>query len=389
MGLVGIMIASLDGVSWGQGALGVQTEKARLLANGRPVCDLSMVNPDIPPPRFLIDKLCEASLKGVNHRYAVSRGVRKLREALTERYDDVFDVSLSPETDVCVTLGSKDALTQIALGLLKPGDEILVGEPTYAAFRFVAEYAGLIVRSFPLSYDEEEMTAHITAAMDAYAVRAVFLNFPNNPTGQAVSEQFYRNVLGRARQSGVLVVNDFVYGEMMHSGNPAVSMLRVAKKDDAVLETYSLSKAFSVPGWRVGAVLGSNRLVHQIAVAKSRVDYGLFLPVQIAAAAALSSQEPFVRQITTQYQSRAEVLARVLRGAGWNVASPDAGACLWARIPEDWRENGSDAVVQRLVARGLVTTGESFFGQRRDGFIRFALVASEDRLLQLGEMLRL
>lgn len=383
------MIASLDGVSWGRGALGVQTEKARLLANGRAVCDLSMVNPDIPPPRFLVDKLCEASLKGVNHRYAVSRGVRKLREALTERYHDVFNVSLSPETDVCVTLGSKDALTQIALVILKPGDEILVGEPTYAAFRFVAEYAGLVVRTFTISSDEAEMTANLVAAMDANPVRAVFLNFPNNPTGQAVSEDFYRAVLGRARRTGALVVNDFVYGEMMHSGTPAVSLLRIAEKEDAALETYSLSKAFSVPGWRVGAILGSSDLVHQIAVAKSRVDYGLFLPIQIAAAAALGSQEPFVRQITTQYRNRAEVLARVLRGAGWRVTSPDAGACLWAQIPSEWREEGSDAVVQRLVARGLVATGESFFGHLREGFIRFALVASEDRLLQLGEVLRL
>lgn len=382
------MIASLDGVSWGQGALGVQSEKARLLATGRPVCDLSMVNPDIPPPRFLVDKLCEASLKGVNHRYAVSRGVRKLREALTERYRDVFSVSLSPETDVCVTLGSKDALTQIALVLLKPGDEIVVGEPTYAAFRFVAEYASLVVRSFPLSYDEGEMTANLLAAMDAHPVRAVFLNFPNNPTGQAVSEDFYRTVLARARKTGALVVNDFVYGEMMHAGTPAVSALRAAQKDDAVLETYSLSKAFSVPGWRVGAVLGSSQLVQRIAIAKSRVDYGLFLPIQIAAAAALGSQEPFVRQITTQYRNRADVLARVLRGEGWSVKSPDAGACLWAQIPDEWREQGSDAVVQRLVARGLVATGESFFGEAREGFIRFALVASEDRLLQLGEVVR-
>jgi alanine-synthesizing transaminase len=383
------MIASLDGISWGQGAFGIQTEKARLLATGRVVCDLSMVNPDIPPPRFLIDKLCEASVKGVNHRYAVSRGVRKLREALTDRYHHSFGVSLSPESDVCVTLGSKDALTQIALVLLKPGDEILVGEPTYAAFRFVAEYAGLVVRTFPLSYDQGEMAASIEAVLAAHPIRAVFLNFPNNPTGQTVAPEFYRAVLTNARRTNTLVVNDFVYGEMTYSGTPAVSLLKVAEPGDAVLETFSLSKAFSVPGWRVGAVLGASRLVREIAVAKSRVDYGLFLPIQIAAAAALTSPEPFVRQITEQYRNRAEVLTRVLQGAGWRVVAPEAGASVWAQIPERFLAQGSDTIVRRLVSGGLVTTSETFFGADRRGFIRFALVASEDRLLQLAEVLRL
>lgn len=382
------MIASLDGVSWGQDAFGVQTEKARLLANGRAVCDLSMVNPDIAPPRFLIDTLSEAAVKGANHRYAVSRGVRKLREALSQRYDGVFGVSLSPETDVCVTLGSKDALTQIALVLLERGDDILVGEPTYAAFRFVAEYAGLQVRSFSLSYDEEEMLSNLTAAMQEKPARAIFLNFPNNPTGQSVSEDFYRSVLAVARRSGTIVVNDFVYGEMTYSGNPAVSLLSVAERGDAALETYSLSKAFSVPGWRVGAVMGASHLVREIAIAKSRVDYGLFLPIQIAAAAALSSQEPFVSQITERYRKRAEVLTRVLGSVGWEVTFPSAGASIWAKIPERCRVEGSDRVIQRLVGRGVVATGESFFGSSRDGFVRFALVAAEDRLLQLEEVLR-
>lgn len=382
------MIASLDGISWGQGAFGIQTEKARLLATGRAVCDLSMVNPDIPPPRFLVDTLSEAAVKGVNHRYAVSRGVRKLREALSERYDAVFGVSLSTETEICVTLGSKDALTQIALVLLKRGDDILVGEPTYAAFRFVAEYAGLKVRSFALSSDEGEMLNNLTAAMTEKPARAIFLNFPNNPTGQTVSGDFYRSVLAVARRSRTIVVNDFVYGEMTYSGNPAVSLLSVSDHEDAALETYSLSKAFSVPGWRVGAVLGASRLVREIAIAKSRVDYGLFLPIQIAAAAALSSQEPFVAQITERYRKRAEVLTRVLRSAGWEVSMPEAGASIWAKIPESCRVAGSDAVIQRLVERGIIATGESFYGSAREGFVRFALVANEDRLLQLEEALR-
>jgi alanine-synthesizing transaminase len=225
--------------------------------------------------------------------------------------------------------------------------------------------------------------------MEPNPVKAIFLNFPNNPTGQCVSEDFYRTILKRARRVGVLVVNDFVYGEMTYSGVPAVSLLKAAADGDLALETYSLSKAFSVPGWRVGAVLGSGGLVERISRAKSRVDYGLFLPIQIASAAALSSQEPFVRQITDHYRSRAEVMVKVLRAADWEVRTPDAGASVWAKIPINRREEGSDVVVAELVRHGLIATGESFFGAAREGYVRFALVKSEDRLMQISDLVQL
>jgi alanine-synthesizing transaminase len=379
------MMEGLSGTAWGKSTQELQVAKSELLAKGIALCDLSMVNPDIAPPRFLIDKLCEASVKSGNHRYAVSRGIRRLREAFCHRYQTVFGVKVDPGSEICVTLGTKDAFTQICLTLLKPGDDVLVGTPMYPAFRFIAAYAGLRLHSFTIEQDEECSYNNLAAAFAQRVPRALFLNFPNNPTGLVVTSKWYERVLDLARQHQCLVVNDFVYGEMTYEQQP-LSLLRVAQPEDVVLETYSLSKAYSVPGWRVGAVLGSRSLIQDIATAKSRVDYGLFLPLQIASSAALLSAEPFARTITAQYRNRSRVLQRVLSNAGWRVSKPEGGACVWAEAPEHLAPFGSDRIVAALLEHGLVAASGELFGCSDRACVRFALVAPEDRLQQLEPM---
>ncbi|MFM1847498.1 MAG: hypothetical protein RL417_972 [Pseudomonadota bacterium] len=355
--------------------------KLERLSRGAPLIDLAMINPDLPPPRFLLDKLLEATVKPQNHRYAVSRGVRKLREAFALKYARTFGVTLDPEREVCVTLGTKDGLVSALRCLCQPGDRVAVAEPTYPAHISALQLAGCLPVFFDLGQSGGALVANIEGILERERCKAVLLNLPNNPTGLVVNPDELGAVVRAAAARGVVVINDFVYGEMVHRGGAAPSILSVESGETPKVEIYSLSKAYSVPGWRVGALVGSAELVRQIVRLKSHSDYGVFLPLQIAAAAGLGVNEDLAAPLTRQYAYRARVLVEGLRRLGLSVEVPAAGASVWAELPRGRGEAGSFPFVRRLLEEGGVfAIPGAVFGERWDRHVRFALVHGEERL---------
>lgn len=367
--------------------LELQALKREVVRAGRELFDLSMINPDLPPPRVMIDKLVEASLKPFNHRYAVSRGIPRLREAFAHKYANRFSTQLDSESEICVTMGTKDAVLDSMVSLARPGESVLLGAPTYPAHLSAARLAGLRADVFAISTDESAMLGSIAAKLQERPFKLIVLNFPNNPTGLSVSQTFYSELLQLTERHGTFVLNDFVYGEMGFSeGVP--SLLSACQTRRGCAEVYSLSKAYSVPGWRVAALSGSQRLVHQVTRLKAHVDYGIFLPIQAAAAFALSAKEDLVKPLTSQYNNRCRTLATGLRRLGWEVAAPTAGACVWGKMPHKLQAGGSRAFALDLLREsGILAMPGILFGTEFDRYIRFAVVLSEERIRQMLENL--
>ncbi len=360
------------------------------IASGRDVIDLSMINPDIPPSRFLLDKLLEATVRPINHRYAVARGVRKLREAFAEKYRAAWGVNVSPEEQVCVTMGSKDAIEHTLMALGVDGADVIVGAPTYPNYLSAISLARLSPRFFNICDDEDAMVADIAAKVREKRPAAILLNFPNNPTGLTVSRHFYERLIEIACSSQIVLLNDFVYGEMCYGGRRAVSLLEVPGAADCAAEIYSLSKAYSVPGWRVGALVGNAELVRALARLKAEIDYGIFLPLQHAAAAALTAGSQIPAQVTAQFEERSELFLTGLRRLGWEVVTPRAGCCVWAKLPPALCREGSIAVSYRLLSEaGIAAYPGPAFGSSAEtgcdkhsseGWVRFALAVSPARI---------
>lgn len=362
--------------------------KLALLSSGRDIIDLSMINPDLPPPRFMLDKLLEASMNPHNHRYSVSRGIRKLRQAFAQKYEERFAVVLDPESQVCVTMGSKDAMMHTLLCVAARGDRVLLAAPTYPMHRFACCLAGLEVDTFRLSTDEQAMLGAIEERFAAQSYRVLLLNFPNNPTGQTVSRNFWHEVLQLAAAREIVVLNDFVYGEMGFGAERPVSLLRAAARDSLALESYSLSKAYSISGWRVGAALGNPAIIQRLARVKAHLDYGIFSPIQIAAAAGLCSSQDLVAPNLKEYDRRCKTLVPGLRALGWEVDDPRCGASVWARLPAADRAVGSMAFISELLrTRAVLAMPGQLFGDDYDDYVRFALVDSVERIAAvLGQL---
>jgi len=367
-----------------------------LLLEGRAVVDLSMVNPDLTPPRVVLDRLLEWVTKPSNHRYAVSRGIRRLREAFCSKYATRFGIALEPETEVCVCLGSKDATFQTLRSLVQVGDSVIVGAPAYPAHLSAVSLVGGRYVPWIYPHDPEAAAQSLSELMRSCSPKVLVLNLPANPTGAVVHADWWKAV-GKACQSfNVTVVNDFVYGEMCFSGDAAPSALVSRTSGAQCVEVYSLSKAYNVPGWRVGAILGDKDIVRGVSRLKSHSDYGLFLPLQYAAAVALTATEDLVRPTASTYQRRLRVLSVGLKGLGWEIIEPRAGASLWCRYPQYLQassgvseEPRSVAVAERLLreAAVLVTPGV-VFGPQFDDFVRFAAVAPEERMRDVVSALR-
>jgi alanine-synthesizing transaminase len=363
----------------------LQRLKEQLLSEGRQLFDLSMINPDLAPARVLVDKLVEASLKPYNHRYSVSRGIRRLREAFASKYQAKFAVELDPDSEVCVTMGAKDAMLDALLSLASPGQHILLGTPTYPAHLSAARLAGLSPVFFEVSSDENAMLIAIESALKAQPIAVLALNFPNNPTGHYVSADFYRKLGAIAVGSNVFILNDFTYGEMGFA--PGVSSLLAADgARERCAEIYSLSKAYSIPGWRVAALVGSARLIRQVAKLKSHIDYGVFLPLQMAASYALSTKEDLVKPLVAQYNNRCSTLSTGLRSNGWTVQEPRSGACVWAKAPRDLSSQGSLELCRNLLRDcGILAMPGLLFGEQCDEYVRFAAVVSEEYIREVVE----
>jgi alanine-synthesizing transaminase len=363
--------------------------KAAARANGADIVDLGMGNPDLATPKHIVDKLVETVARPRTHRYSTSRGIPGLRRAQAAYYQRRFGVKLDPETQVVATIGSKEGFANIAQAITAPGDVVLVPNPTYPIHQFGFIISGGVIRQLPATPDEAFLRAMDRAV--AYSVPrplAVVLNYPANPTGYCADLDFYREVVAFARKHDLFILSDVAYAEI-YFGKPPPSVLEVPGAIDLTVEFSSLSKTYSMPGWRVGFAVGNERLLAALARVKSYLDYGAFTPVQVAASAALNGPDSVIEDIRSVYRSRRDVLVESFGRAGWPIPVPDATMFAWAPIPERFRNVGSLEFSKLLVEKAEVAVSPGVgFGEDGEGYVRIALVENEQRIRQAARNIR-
>ncbi len=362
----------------------VNAMKARARAAGEDIIDFGMGNPDSPTPPHIVAKLCETVQDPRTHRYSNSRGIPGLRRAVAEYYGRRFGVDIDPETEAVVTLGSKEGLANLASAISTPGDVILVPNPSYPIHPFGFIIAGATVRNIPIAADGSLMAALERAVQHSVPPpTAIVLNYPNNPTAQLADLDFYGQVVDFCRQHNIYVLSDIAYAEIYFECGPPPSILQVPGAKDIAVEFSSMSKTYSMPGWRIGFACGNRRLIGALARIKSYLDYGAFTPVQVACTAALNGPQDCVDDIRALYRERRDVLIDGLDAAGWQVPRPPATMFAWAPIPPAFHHLGSLEFSKMLLreARVAVSPGVGF-GEHGDGHVRFALVENIHRTRQ-------
>ena len=358
--------------------------KAEARAQGVDIIDFGMGNPDQPAPAHVIEKLTEAARRPDTHRYSVSRGIPRLRKAICDWYQRQFDVTLDPETETIVTIGSKEGLAHLALATVGPGDAILVPNPAYPIHPYGFVISGADIRHVPLVEGGDFFAELEKSVKDTWPKpKMLVLNFPGNPTTQCVELEFFERVVAFAKEHEIWVVHDLAYGEITFDGYKAPSILEVPGAKDVAVEFYTLSKTYNMPGWRVGFMSGNPTLVAALARMKSYLDYGMFTPVQVAAIAALDGPQDCVEEIVATYKSRRDVLCDGLNGLGWQVEKPKATMFVWAKIPEQYREMGSLEFTKKLLQEAKVAVSPGVgFGEYGDDHVRFGLIENEHRTRQ-------
>jgi alanine-synthesizing transaminase len=351
---------------------------------GEDVIDLGFGNPDLPSPEVAVDKLADAARNPRNHRYSASRGIPKLREAAAGRYRRRFGVELDPDTEVIATIGSKEGFSHLMWVLLQPGDAALVPSPSYPIHIWGPLFAGADVREIPVGTDED----FFAGVQEAYRwswprPRVIVLSFPHNPTTTCVDLAFMQRIVDFAREHEVLLVHDNAYAELGFDGYRPPSILQAEGAKECAVELYSMTKAFSMAGWRIGYLVGNATVVQALAKLKSYLDYGVFQPIQIAATVTLNEDPEHPERVQRRYQSRRDALCGGLRRIGWEVAPPEGTMFVWAPIPEPYREMGSVEFASFLVKEARVATSPGIgFGPGGDGHVRFALIENEQRIQQ-------
>jgi alanine-synthesizing transaminase len=368
----------------------VNALKAKARAAGRDVIDLGMGNPDGPTPPHIVAKLVEAVQNPRTHGYSVSRGIAGLRRACAGYYARRFGVELDPEREVIVTLGSKEGLANLAQAITAPGDIVLVPNPCYPIHAFGFIMAGASVRHVPVG-PEIDFLAELKKAVQHSipAPLAIVLNFPANPTAQTVDLDFYGEIIAFCRRHNIIVLSDLAYAELYFDDKPPPSILEIPGARDIAVEFTSLSKTYSMAGWRIGFAVGNARLIAALARVKSYLDYGAFTPIQVAATAALNGPQDCIAEIRERYRARRDVLVDGLRQAGWPIPEPEATMFAWAPIPADFRAIGSLAFSKLLLERANVAVSPGIaFGEHGEGFVRIALVENRQRLRQATRNIR-
>lgn len=351
---------------------------------GEDIIDFGLGNPDMPTPKHIVDKLMEAAPKEPNHRYSVSRGIYKLRLAITDWYRRNHDVDLDPDSEAIATIGSKEGISHLALAITTPGDSVLVPTPTYPIHTYAFILANGDVIHVPLSAD----TDFFDALLDAFKSnwprpKAMVINFPHNPTTQVVGIEFFEKVVDFAKEHDLIVIHDFAYGDIVFDGYRAPSFLQVKGAKDVGIEFFSLSKSYNMPGWRVGFAVGNSEIIQALARIKSYQDYGMFQPIQIAATVALNGPRDCVEEIRDTYQRRRDVLCESLNRIGWKVTPPKATMMVWAEIPDHFKQMGSLDFSKMLLEKAKVAVAPGIgFGEGGDHFVRFSLVENEHRIRQ-------
>jgi alanine-synthesizing transaminase len=351
---------------------------------GEDIIDLGMGNPDEPTPAHIVSKLIEAAPKTTNHRYSVSRGIRKLRLAICDWYRRRYAVELDPDGEAIVTIGSKEGIGHLALAVLDRGDIVLAPTPTYPIHQYGCVIAGAQVVGVPLR-NGDEFFDELMLAVGRIQPRPklLIINFPHNPTTATIDLSFMKRVIEFARENEVLVIHDLAYADLCFDGYRAPSIMEVPGAREVAVEFFSLSKSYNMPGWRVGFAVGNREMIAALARLKSYFDYGMFAPIQVAAIAALNGPQECVVEITDRYRRRRDVLISGLNRAGWAVAPPRATMFVWAPIPEPFLALGSLEFAKFLLreAKVAVSPGAGF-GADGNGHVRFALIENEHRVRQ-------
>ncbi|MDM8357993.1 alanine transaminase [Pandoraea communis] len=351
---------------------------------GEDIIDLSMGNPDGATPPHIVSKLVEVAQRPDTHGYSTSRGIPRLRRAITRWYKDRYDVDLDPEREAIVTIGSKEGLAHLMLATLDQGDTVLVPNPSYPIHIYGAVIAGANIRSVPMTPGIDFFTELERGIRESHPKpKMVILGFPSNPTAQCVELEFFERVVDLARKHDILVVHDLAYADIVYDGYKAPSIMQVPGAKDVAVEFFTLSKSYNMAGWRIGFMVGNADLVSALARIKSYHDYGTFTPLQVAAIAALEGDQQCVEEIRAQYQRRRDVLYKGLTEAGWAVDLPRASMYIWARIPQPYRALGSLEFAKKLLAQAKVSVSPGIgFGEYGDEYVRFALIENESRIRQ-------
>jgi alanine-synthesizing transaminase len=358
--------------------------KAAARAAGRDVIDFGMGNPDMASPPHVVAKLVETVQDPRTHRYSNSKGIPGLRKAIAGYYQRRFTVDLDPESEVIVTLGSKEGLANLAQAITSPGDVVLVPNPSYPIHAFGFMIAGAAIRHIPPTEPEQFLAALERAYKHSVpAPIALIVNYPSNPTAEVRDLDFYGEIVEFARSRGMYVLSDVAYSEIYFGDKPPPSILQIPGARDVAVEFGSLSKTYSMPGWRVGYAVGCRKLITALGRVKSYLDYGAFTPIQVAAIAALNGPQDCVAEFRATYKRRRDVLIDGLASAGWDVPSPEASMFAWAPIPEPFRHLGSLEFSKLLLEKANVAVAPGIgFGEYGDSHVRLALVENIDRIRQ-------
>jgi alanine-synthesizing transaminase len=363
--------------------------KMKLRREGEDIVDLGMGNPDLPPAPHIIEKLCEVARRDNVHGYSSSKGIPRLRKAICDFYQRNYGVELNPETEAILTIGAKEGYSHLILAMVEPGDSVMVPNPTYPIHYYAPIIAGGDAISIPINLEDKQnfeeyflKSIHDTLKASFKKPKALVLSFPHNPTTLCVSLEFFKEIVRWAKREEVWVIHDFAYADLGFDGYKPPSILQVEGAKDIAVEIYSMSKGFSMAGWRVAFVLGNEILINNLAHLKSYLDYGVFTPIQVASIIALESPYEIVEKVRDVYQRRRDVLVEGLNRIGWPVEKPKASMFVWAKIPEWVGMNSLDFSLFLLKEAKVAVSPGIGFGEYGEGYVRFALVENEHRIRQ-------
>jgi len=364
---------------------------------GEDVIDFSMGNPDGPAPKHVIDKLIEAAQKPKNHGYSASKGIYKLRLAICNWYERRYGVALDPETEAVATMGSKEGYVHLVQAITNPGDVAIVPDPTYPIHSYAFILAGGSVHKTELKFneryevDEERFFKDLHQALHETFPRPKYLvvNFPHNPSTATVTPEFYKELVRIARKERFYIISDIAYADLTFDGYRTPSILEVDGAKEVAVESFTLSKSYNMAGWRVGFVVGNEKLVGALQKIKSWIDYGMFTPIQVAATVALNGPQECVEEIRRKYEKRRDVLIESFGRAGWEIEKPRATMFVWARIPEKFREAGSLEFSKKLLTEAKVAVSPGIgFGEGGQEYVRIALIENEKRIRQAARNIK-
>jgi alanine-synthesizing transaminase len=358
--------------------------KMDLRREGVDIVDLGMGNPDLPTPRHIVEKLMEAAQKAQNHRYSASAGITKLRYAIADWYKRRWGVDIDPEEEAIATIGAKEGLSHLVLATVSPGDVVFAPNPTYPIHPYSVIIAGGDLRSIPIAPDRDFFEDLLTATKQTWpAPKMLIISFPHNPTTSVVDRSFFEKIVDFCREHDMIVIHDFAYADLVFDGYTPPSFLQIPGAKEIGVEFFTLSKSYSMPGWRVGFCVGNPQLISALRRIKSYLDYGMFQPIQIAAIIALNGPDDCVQEIVEIYRQRRDALVDGLNRVGWPIEKPKGTMFVWAKIPEQYVKMGSIEFAKMLMVKAKVAVSPGIgFGQYGDDHVRFALIENPHRIGQ-------